>query len=293
MEVSNSEYLDKGPWIENIPAPSRNKYFQNQLNKKIGMTVEGQPIIRVEWGMEEMEFACGEQRAKYLSATTVVPERFLYTDIETGEQKSAAWDEAPEGITPASAPGAFTYMRYDVGVPRFFLAEHMPRGDYADWEANRYYTDEGTGELIDVLGPRPEHFYVPFMCVAAHEGGCCDGSGVKYSPEPSACYGKFRFPNESDLQKVQRMRQLRDADKQYRMPGDQITKPELEEVGRYALDRNADHWQKAKARMQEQNDAWFRLHGWHLTEFDPTVQSWGKHHFMGGHSKSGLIVPGR
>jgi hypothetical protein len=284
--------LDNGPWYENIPAPSRNKYIQDRINKITGKTPEGRPILRIEWGQEQMEFTCGEDRAKYLYATALVPHKFNFTDLETGELKSIPWDKAPDGITPANNPSMFTHYRYDVGVPRFFVAEHQPRPTYVpDWEANRYHTDEVTGELIDVLGPCPEDFYIPLFCIAEHNS-CCNGRGVKYTPSPEACFGKFRFPNDSDVQRIQRMLQLREAAHQYRSPDEtRVSQAEADEIAKYANDRNYNSFEAMKARMGARTESWMKLHGWHMTEFDPTVQAWGRYHFMGGHNKSGIIVP--
>jgi hypothetical protein len=287
--------LDKGPWTENIPAPSRNKYIQDRINKVAGKTSDGRPVLRIEWGQEEMEFTCGEDRAKYLYASALVPDKFNYTDLESGEFKSIPWDKAPEEITPAKNPSMFSYFRYDVGVPRFFVAEHQPRATYVpDWEANRYHTEE-TGELIDVLGPCPENFYIPLFCVAEHDT-CCNGRGVKYTPSPEACFGKFRFPNDSDVQRIQRMLQLREAAHQHRRPEEtRISQAEAGEIAKYAYDKKEHSFEAMKARMQERNDAWFKLHGWRLGEFDPTVQHWGSKHFMGKHSHGGgpsnIIIP--
>lgn len=286
IDVNTSEYLDKGPWIENLPAPSRNEYIQTKL-RKLGL-YEGHPIFRIEWGQEEMEFGCGEQRAKYLYASAVVPDKFNYTDLETGEMKSIPWDRAPEGITPASNPSMFSHFRYDVGVPRFFIAEHQPRSTYAgDWEANRYHTDEVTGELIDVIGPCPETLYIPMFCVAAH-GECCGGKGYTLQP-PAPCYGKFRYPNQEDVDRVQRMLQLRETSKKWRDVGEtRVSQAEIDEIAKYAYERKDKSFEAMKARMGERTDDWMKLHGWRMAEFDPSVLSWGKRHMMGGHSHSGL-----
>lgn len=170
---------------------------------------------------------------------------------------------------------------HDIGIPRFYIEElhtnaELKRG--GRWDSARYYWDEG--RLIDVLGPVPEDgFYTGVLMIAHHDALCCNGTEVvKHEP----CLGSYRLPTDSDLQRLRKMKYRRDtASNDENRPSEALLEKRTDD----AIEARDEKW---RSNIREVIDDYFatRSHSW--TTLDPAPFSWGKYHFTGGHSKSGL-----
>lgn len=320
--VHNPSPLDVLPWTENYPNPARELMaaFNERLRQIGGTTTEGHPILRVVWAGEEMEFCCEEQRAKYLHDSCLMPVSFRYGLVgDDGVQQCVPWDKAPDGIHPSEQPEMFTWERFDVGIQRFMVEQLHHKREYAlGWESSRYEWNEvlraevdllagrdrrilglGGDELskVDVLGPCPATLYSGVFIVANHDRCCCGGKG---SIKDKLCYGRFRLPNDADLQRVQQMLALREGKRKWRNPGEQPSQAELNEISRLSFDRQRERDERLEAKTKLRTADLFKLHGARIAEAllgesieDPTVMAHGKYHFTRSHSKSGMTAEER
>ena len=235
----------------NQPSPVDLKPWQDRLDKIAGKTTDGKSRLRIVWGQDyglASMISCGKRRLKY-----------PFWRYEDGGEI------------------------HDIGIPRFFVEElhlraELERGD--GWERSRWYWDDATGEMIDVLGPLPEEgFYTALFQIASHGHLCCDGRGiVKHEP----CLGAYRPPTDTDLQRVRRAKQRRDqASNDDNAPSESLLR-------KRAASMTAERDEKWRQNIRGEIDDYFktRSHSWFT--LDPAPYSWGKYHFMGGHSKSGL-----
>lgn len=120
----------------------------------------------------------------------------LYWEERTSDGK--ALRHAPSSIAPKEIPVSSliipVYESTDIGKPRWYLEEWWsPELAASDWDDHRYKWEDGI--RVDVLGPRPnEGQYRAFRCIETNDG-------------------KYREPNEEDLQEVRQLLQMRDAEK--------------------------------------------------------------------------------
>lgn len=235
----------------NVPSPVDLKPWQERINKIAGISLDGKPRLRIEWG-QDMDnagmWSCGARRAKY-----------------------PFWRYEEAG------------QICDIGTPRFYVAElhsnaELKRGN--GWERARYYRDEVSGEMIDVLGPIPEEgFYNSVFLIAHHDALCCNGTGiVKHEP----CLGAYRPPADSDLQRIRRMKYRRDnASNDENKPSEALLEKRADDM----TEKRDERW---RLNIREKIDDYVktRSHSW--TTLDPTPLQWGKYHFTAGHNRSGL-----
>lgn len=164
------------------------KAFQSRINKILPPTPEGYPVVRLVWGASIKDtyepYYCNwsmitghgtetELRAKYRYATIKIPNT---TD---------------------------TFI--DVPVPRWILEERNSFGQQgASFEAARF-NKEGK----EVRPPMPkEGYYTELATIAWHDGDCCAES----EKTKVVCWGKYREPSQSDLDRLRRAVYLREQD---------------------------------------------------------------------------------
>ena len=233
----------------NQPSPIELKPWQDRLDKIAGKTNDNKSRLRIVWGQDFN----------------------LASMISCGKRRLK-----------------YPFWRYqeggeiqDIGTPRFYIEElhgnaELKAGD--SWDKSRYYWENG--ERIDVLGPIPEEgFYTSLFLLAHHDHLCCDGKEiVRHEP----CLGSYRPPCDSDLQRVRRMKQRRDtASKDENTPSESLLRKRAED-----MTKTRDERWRAGIREAIEDYAKTRSHSW--STLDPTPFSWGKYHFTGGHSRSGL-----
>ena len=246
----------------NQPSPVNLEGFQKELNKIAGLDVSGRPNLKAVWGQDPSNrmVVCGSWRAKFPFWRNM--KRHERTNAATG--LTEYWDELIE-----------------IGTPRFFVEElhtnaELNRNDR--WENARWFWD-GL-ERIDVLGPVPDDgFYSTVFCVAYHDELCCKGRG---SIRGEVCLGAYREPNESDLERVRKMKWRRDqASLDEIAPSDSLIQKRTED----ATEKRDEKWRQG---IRGVIDDWFKTHSHAFATLDPAVAQHGKYKFLGGTSKSGL-----
>src|SRR5262245_49127537 len=108
----------------NQPSPVDLKPWQNRIDSIVGKTPDGKSRLRIVGGQHGTTFSCGKTRRKY---------------------PFWRYEDAGEIV--------------DIGIPRFYVEELHTNSElhHKDaWDNARYYYDEATRELIDVLGPVPQ-----------------------------------------------------------------------------------------------------------------------------------------
>lgn len=247
----------------NHPSPVDLSSFQRRLDAIAGQAVTGQSLIRIEWGQDAIGarmIVCGSWRLKHC--------------FYRGSRRHELYN-------PVS--GLFeTYDEmFEIGIPRFFITELHSRSELSQgngWEKARWLWEDG--QLIDVLGPLPDSgFYSTIYTIAHHDHLCCGGRGQRKG-EP--CLGSYREPDESDLERVARMKWRRDhASNDDFAPSLGL----LAKRGEEFRGKRDERWQ---ARVDGAIDDYVdtRKHSW--ATHDPAALSWGKYHFTQAHNLSGL-----
>lgn len=236
----------------NCPSPIDLLPWQARIDAIAGKTPDGKSRLRIVWGQEAEAYICGQRRKKYP----------FWRYMDGGEI-------------------------VDIGVPRFYVEELHTNAELHKrdaWERARYFWDEVTGSLLDVLGPVPEEgFYTAVFMIAYHDDYCCGGRGhVKHEP----CLGAFRPPSDEDLTRIRKIKYLRDhASNDQRAPSDTLIEKWTDE----AAEKRDDRW---RLRIREAIQDFMRTHSYRFTTDDPSELSWGKYKFTAAHSRSGLRKEG-
>lgn len=235
----------------NQPSPVDLKPWQDRIDAIVGKTATGKSRLRIVWG-QSFEHAssiiCGRRALRY-----------PFYRYEEG--------------------GAI----HDIGIPRFYIEELHGNAELKHkdaWDRSRYYFDEYTREMIDVLGPIPEEgFYTSLFQIAHHDDLCCSGKEV-VKGEP--CLGGYREPGEIDLTRIRRMKWRRDhASNDENLPSESLLRKRAQDL----TEKRDEKW---RTGIRERVEDFMNTHAWKFTTFDPTEIGWGRFHFTGAHSKSGL-----
>jgi len=145
---------------------------------------------------------------------------------------------------------------------------------------------------VDITPPRwmleeysePMDDYLHLTTIAFHDERCCEGRG---SIAGHLCNGLYREPAHCDLEDLQRRIRERDASGE-RVYADQ---PFTYSETQAALQR-IRNWTEIQQRTVKDRYKQAIMDGLmpqsaRLFSQDPTVQKWGKYHFLSGHSRSG------
>lgn len=232
------------------PADVDLKYWQRRIDQVAGKSATGQSHLRIIWG-QDTEVArmivCGDWKLKY-----------PFWRVQDG-----------------------SHLR-EIGIPRFIIEEHIPASELmvnGRWDNARYSWDAESGALIDVLGPLLDGgFYSKAFVVAHHDEMCCNGEEI-VKGEP--CLGAYRLPAETDIARIQRALQRREA------ASNSEVAPSPEYLEKQRLDMLEKQDERRKTNLRERLDDWTKTHAHTWTTDDPSVITHGKYHWMSGHSKSG------
>jgi len=256
-------------WGARMPCPVDLAPFQRRMDAVTGKTPDGRPRVRVVWGADpaQRQFICGQWVLRYWHFRNEVRrERF---NPATGLWE--AWTEIEE-----------------IPTPRFYVQElHENRELHARdaWERARWSWIDG--QRVDVLGPVPEEgFYTDLFMIAHHDRLCCRGSEVVRG---LPCLGAYREPGEADLDRLRRIVRAKE-----RAAADEVA-PSAETVERRRLNAAREQEERFRGELGERMDDFLRTHVHRLLTDDPSIENWGKYHFVGenaGHSKSGLKPKG-
>jgi hypothetical protein len=234
----------------NQPSPVDLKAWQGRIDAIVGKTATGQSRLRIVWGQAAEMISCGRVAKKYL----------FYRHQEGGQF-------------------------HDIGIPRFYIEELHPNSELQQkqaWDRARYYFDEYTRELIDVLGPIPEEgFYSSLFQIAHHDDLCCKG---KETVKGEPCLGAYREPNESDLTRIRRMQYRRDH------ASNAENNPSEELIRKRAADMSTKRDEMWRKNIREAIEDYTKTRGHSWTTCDPAALQHGKYHWVGSHTKSGATA---
>ena len=245
------------------------KSYQERIDAIVGKSRDGRPVIRLVWAPTVETTAYGETMRRY-----------WVTRIKLGTQ----W-------------------RY-ISPPRWILEQRIEREQYVpSWLATRFSTQVAEGEEPIDKGEPPEEFYSFAYLCAEHDPiplgkdwpGCCDRL---YEESRRRCWGYYREPNDYDLQLISQAVRARDAMPYYN-PYAPLTRDQLAQIEAAASMQIERQQEELEEYKREMNKDFMKLHGWRLTENDPTVLKHGRIHDLGKTwekagfrtTESGLVVP--
>lgn len=126
--------------------------------------------------------------------------------------------------------------------------------------------------------------YLHLTTIGYHDERCCDGAE---SVSGHLCFGLYREPAQRDLEDLQRRVQERDAWGE-RVQADQPFTHSETQAALSRIRRWQEHWEgNLRNRYKQAILDGMLAQSPRLFSDDPTVQKWGKYHFLSGHNPSG------
>lgn len=205
-----NQYLK--PWFDEVR-------FQDQINQRVGLNRDGKPLLRLVWGQNVWQRMFKESTPRYWTRRLrkeywTVPRWILERRMEP-EQYMAAWEQ----------------KRYAMEDPRDQYCVACGCGDIRIIEVPSVVVNAapklvntcercgGTtfkGRSVD-RGEAPKEYYIFSYLIAEHSTHhingwpqCCD---ISYHTDRSRCWGKYRQPNDDDLDLVSQAMRAMEADK--------------------------------------------------------------------------------
>jgi len=205
--------LDIWPPQQNFSPPPITDRWQRELVRIAGLTPNGLPKLRLEWG-STATWTPYTSALKYLaySRDRQVGWAIDYTDRDTGrwirtrkfdlKVGSNTMDRARTEVKLGEVAGLpYPLMLYkeEIGIPRFWISQWFAPTLIGSWEeARRRVLDEVRNPAADMGAfPREGIYYLGFHPIWVHERGrrCCD----KAKEERRKCFGLFRPPSDLDM----------------------------------------------------------------------------------------------
>lgn len=161
---------------------------------------------------------------------------------------------------------------------------------------NCYSANVRGGAKVD-KGPPPEEYFSYAYLAAEHEQSfteegwptCCDRL---YREGRRRCWGRFRNPNDSDLEVLRAAVRAREAER-FRDPYRPLTREDLYELElAAAVQVERQDAELRERKMDELNQLW-KEDGWRVTETDEGVLTHGRHcHYVNYHrTEAGVWIP--
>jgi hypothetical protein len=238
--------------------------YQKKIDEIVGTNRDGKPIIRIVSATESFTYAFGERQPYYWIRRIPDGEGYIYHTVK-----------------------------------RFIFEKRLEPETYVDsWNAQRYsLQDPETLETID-LGEPPSEWYRPegeFIAEHDPNKSCCTRL---FQKEQKLCYGYFRLPNESDLDRLRKSVRERDARK-YQDPYKPLSMDALKEIAWQANDVVRQEQIRLRNLRREMIDEFTAKNRWRLKESDPRVLKFGRTSVGDANKalqyfkqrKSGIIVP--
>lgn len=169
------------------PPPFPVSAFQKKLDAIFPPTIKGQPRVRLVWAgdIQRCYSKFGAEWSKITGHAT-------------------KWDlRAKYRYAELKIDGEFL----DVPPPRWILEQREEPGQYLQsWEAGRWNKD---GQ--EVRPPAPlDGYYSHLWTIARHSETCC-----KDTPKGLVCWGKYREPDDRDIEVLKRAKYYRDKDEAF------------------------------------------------------------------------------
>lgn len=145
---------------------------------------------------------------------------------------------------------------------------------------------------VDITPPRwmleeysePTDSYLHLKTIAYHDERCCEGAG---SINGHLCNGLYRDPEARDLEDLQRMVKLREQFGERVNPDQPLTYHETQAALSRLRQWRETYEHGLKTRFKNVLMDGFLPMAPRITSDDPSVNQWGKYHWISRHSKSG------
>lgn len=206
--------FDTWPPPRNFNPPSGCDWFQRQLIQIAGLTPNGLPMLRLEWG-SVATWTPYTRALKYLHR--VVKEEQIGWHVDAHDSsgrivKTLTYPFKKEfGKLKAILPDGEEYglpypqMIYnqEIGIPRWWISQYTPPEIIGPWDEVRRRTIENfghPGQEAD-MGPMPREgfYFLGFHCIARQVPHvCCERARL----ERNRCFHLYREPSELDLEYV-------------------------------------------------------------------------------------------
>lgn len=161
--------------------------YQKKLDALYPPKTEGRPEVRLVWAPSIKD---------------------CYT------RRYSAWSKISNLGTESELRAKYKYaeikiendLYIDIPPPRWIIEERNDLGQVGQsWEAGRWAKDGR--EMFPPLPP--EGFYSELFKIVRHDADCCNNK-----PKNIVCWGKYREPDEKDLEVIKKAKFLRDHDEE-------------------------------------------------------------------------------
>jgi len=213
-QMSENPY-DIWPPPRNFNPPQGCDWFQRQLINIAGLTPNGLPMLRLEWG-SICTWTPFTRALKYLHRVILQEQIGWHVDVcdssgrtvktltyplkkEFGKLKAMLPDGEEYGL-----PYPQMVYNQEIGVPRWWVSQYTPPEIIGPWdEARRRVmgTFGHPGQEAD-MGPMPREgfYFLGFHGIWRHVSHlCCERAKL----ERRKCFGLYREPSDLDLEYVQ------------------------------------------------------------------------------------------
>lgn len=240
--------LDQWPPEQNWAPPAISNRFQQELVTIAGRAPNKLPILRLEWGgtckvTSHVPYLKYQYRWASRLAKWIVDER----DAKGNVKRTHTYPPTKEPPPITRGIPRPVYERFEIGVPRWFVAQYIPPDLLGDWETTRKKFEMDNG--VDAMGqfPRDGFYWWGFHCIAHHEDGCC----LRATQRNEKCFGLYRAPGDIDLKYIRALNELNMADKWKYHWTDAPTPDAVAERVKMMESNQREQYEKDKAERRE------------------------------------------
>lgn len=277
------------------PPPFDVAAYQKRIDAIAGTSL-GKPIVRLVWAWDKR---C---REAYYTKWDFAGNG---TQLEFGYRYRVARIPIGDGDT------------VDICPPRWLFEQRFEPGQYAlSWERSRWAEKDvgrqhrcGRSDAdietqdcdcppirvrAELKPPPPEEWYNLLWSVASHDPdrACCDRL---YRESRRACWGYYRLPNDSDLQRLRRAVKLRDEDTRKVNPHEPMSDEALADAHRAAFAETELQRQERSEFLAETYRDIAKSMEWRIREQRHSKRLREPYHLLQNNplarTKSGLYVP--
>lgn len=237
-------------WFDTINPPLFNRRkFQRRIDEITELTVRGQSKILLRWAWESNYVMFGKLRQRYC---------FLKIPVKGVET--------------------------EFSIPRWVMEERIePEQIRESWESTRYVLDPATvvndvdpdtGKVRKVIhagdkmdkGECPREWFRNLWVIADHDGLCCQ----KAEQMSRACWGYYRHPDDRDINRVERIHQMKLRDETFNQSPFEVLTPEtLEQSAKSAFEETRERKARQSQELESRIHDVFQTHEYSLAHEGP------------------------
>ncbi len=206
--------FDVWPPERNFNPPPGGEWFQRELTRIAGLTPNGLPMLRLEWG-SICTWTPYTKTLKYLQRRVLEEQVGWYMDVKGKDGKVIKTLSFPlkkefgklKAILPDGDEYGLPYPRMEynqeIGVPRWWVSQYTPPEIIGPWEEVRQRVKRTLGhpgQEAD-MGPMPREgfYFLGWHCIARIVPHICCARAKR---EHRQCFHLYREPSELDLEYV-------------------------------------------------------------------------------------------